>query len=152
MARPVYWTEERKEKAFETIINRMCEGESVRSILKSKDLPSNRLFLEWLSKDEKLSKQYAYASEIRADVLFDEIIEIADNSQNDTVESESGERPNNEWINRSRLRVDSRKWIVSKLNSRKYGDKNETKHIFEKPIFNGINLDVQQDDSTREDS
>ena len=58
----------------------------------------------------------------------DEIVEISDESNRDTVLTESGEHPDNEWISRSKLRVDTRKWLLSKLMPKKYGDKIETQH------------------------
>ena len=57
------------------------------------------------------TNQYARALEIRADVLFDQIIDIADNPDQDAD------------VQRDRLRVDARKWVVSKMLPKKYGDK-----------------------------
>jgi hypothetical protein len=58
------------------------------------------------------------------------ITEIADDGSNDWIEREtkSGRMltvPDQEHINRSRLRIDARKWLLSKLAPRKYGDKLE---------------------------
>jgi hypothetical protein len=75
--------------------------------------------------DSQLSDQYVQACEERADSIFEEIIEIADNTTNDSIITDKGEIPNNEWIARSRLRVDARKWAVSKMNPKKYGDKTD---------------------------
>jgi hypothetical protein len=53
----------------------------------------------------------------------DEIIDIADDAGRDvSVDNEGNQRVNGEAIARSRLRVDTRKWIMSKLAPRKYGD------------------------------
>jgi len=111
------------------ILARLAHGESLRSILKSEHLPSAPTFFEWLAEEPELAKQYARAREAQADYLAEEILEIADASQFDTiteVDEDTGhvtERPNHEWINRSRLRVDARKWYASKLAPKKYGDK-----------------------------
>lgn len=159
MARPIFWTEEKKAEAFEKIIELIFEGKSCRSILNSdrENLPSHRVFITWLANDPILSKQYAYACEARADLLFEDILEIADDSSQDVIKTDLGdgveiEKLNSEFVQRSRLRVDARKWIVSKLNPKKYGDKQETTHLFETPIFNGINLNVQKDNSSGENS
>jgi hypothetical protein len=53
----------------------------------------------------------------------EDIVHISDESKHDTIETEDGEHPNHEWINRSRLRVDTRKWLLSKLLPKQYGDK-----------------------------
>lgn len=63
----------------------------------------------------------------------DEILEIADDGQNDWMERESKngevfEVENHEVLNRSRLRVDARKWLMSKLAPKKYGDVQKLEH------------------------
>jgi hypothetical protein len=76
------------------------------------------------------SKQYAEsyvrACEIRAEKLTDEILQIADEANADIigVDEKTG-KPivNGEAINRSRLKVDARKWLAGKLAPKKYGDK-----------------------------
>lgn len=82
--------------------------------------------------DEEFSKQYARAREAQADTLADEILEIADDTSRDTIATEkNGEQPNSEWITRSRLRVDARKWLASKMAPKKYGDRIEASHTGE---------------------
>ena len=56
--------------------------------------------------------------------MFEEIIEIADESENDKVNGVL----NSEAIQRSKLRVDARKWALSKMNPKKYGDSTTLKH------------------------
>lgn len=70
-----------------------------------------------------LTDQYARACEARQEFLFDEIIDIADDGSNDTYVTEDGEGTNYDVIQRSKLRIDARKWALSKMNPRKYGDK-----------------------------
>lgn len=129
MARPVRWDEDKKKAAIEQIISRICEGESVRSILDHANrdlLPAYVTFLEWVAENEELAKQYAKAMEIRSDKLFDEIIEIADESNADISVSDDGKiTVIGEAVSRSRLRVDARKWALSKMMPKKYGDKIE---------------------------
>ena len=136
------------EATFNKIILEMISGRSLRSILKDYGMPSVNTFYKWIEDDESKMKHYARATTIRADFLFEEIIEISDDSSDDTITTEFGEKANAEWINRSRLRVDARKWVVSKLNPKKYGDKIENTHIIETPIFTGIDLDVPTDNSS----
>jgi hypothetical protein len=127
MARPIEWTQDKKEKAIEIIFTEMAQGKSLRQILNqdNENMPSRKLFYEWVAKDKELSDHYAKVMDLRSDVLFDEMIDIADDTSNDTVYTETGEKVNSEWINRSRLRVDTRKWILSKMNPKKYGDKTD---------------------------
>ena len=77
--------------------------------------------MNWLNAREEL---YARAREARADKLAEDIIEIADASENDTYTDENGvERTNQEVVARARLRVDARKWLAAKMLPKKYGDK-----------------------------
>jgi len=60
------------------------------------------------------------------EALAEEILEIADDGINDTYETEDGkEKVNQDVINRSRLRVDTRKWLMSKLAPKKFGERVE---------------------------
>jgi len=126
MSRPKYWEGSVKEAAIETIIERIKEGESLRNILSDKrdkeNLPSRKLFNEWLRYDSYLSDQYARACMERADAIFEDILEIADETEKDYIQKDGHQVVNNEAIQRSRLRVDARKWVASKLNPKKYGD------------------------------
>lgn len=84
----------------------------------------------WINDDEEFRNNYARAREAQADFLADEILSIADDSSRDTktVITKGGEPmevEDTEWTNRSKLRVDARKWIASKLKPKKYGDKIE---------------------------
>ena len=108
---------------FNGIIEDIAEKHlSVSDAIKGK--MSFSTFYEIL-KDEEKSKKYARACELRAEYLFDEMIEIADEKARDVTINEETGRPmvDNEVIQRSRLRVDTRKWALSKINPKKYGDK-----------------------------
>lgn len=126
MARPSIFTQE----LVDTICKRIAEGESVRTICKDDDMPSGVTIYNWLLDDDKKEffKQYARARDAQAELMFDELLEIADDGRNDYMERENKdgstyEVVNSEHINRSRLRVDTRKWYLSKVLPKKYGDK-----------------------------
>lgn len=129
--RPIEWTKEKKDKAIEIIFTEMANGKSLRQILDKDDtLPSRRLFYEWMAKDSVLSNHYESISLLRADMMFDEMIEIADDGTNDYMTKEISDGIevqvlNSEHIQRSRLRIDARKWILSKIVPKKYGDKTD---------------------------
>lgn len=92
------------------------------SICKSNDIAAVS-FYDWIAKDAELANKYARARELQAEFLAEEILEIADETANDTISTDRGDIPNSEWINRSRLRVDARKWVASKLYPKKYADR-----------------------------
>ena len=121
-----------KEKLGKEICKRIAEGESVRSICKSEDMPDASTIYLWLIDEDKKEffKQYAIAKDAQAELMFDELLEIADDGTNDWIERENKdgsiyEVVNNEVVQRSRLRVDTRKWYLSKVLPKKYGDKLE---------------------------
>lgn len=98
-------------KLFNRVIIEVSEnGKSVIAALKGK--MSTQKFYE-LIEDEEKAKRYARACEDRADNIADEILSIAD----------AGSNSDNIIVQRDRLRVDSRKWILAKLHPKKYGDK-----------------------------
>lgn len=112
------------------LINKICElimsGKSMVEITKMEDMPGQTQVYKWLNEHKDFAEKYTRAREIQADVYFDQIIEIADCTTEDDIFNEQGNRvANSEWINRSRLRVDARKWAASKLAPKKYGDKIE---------------------------
>lgn len=123
------YSEEQKEEIFNNIFNSLENGNSLRRTLSAIDLPA-KTFYEWLEQDEEKSKQYARACELRAEALLDEMLDIVDDSSQDKVIDELDdeikiEKTNHEAIQRSRLRYDARKWLISKLHPKKYGDKIE---------------------------
>ena len=117
-----------KDIFFPMILSEIEEGNSLRSVLSKKDMPSRYTFFEWLKDDDGKANQYARACEVRAEGIFEDILEIADNSSNDTIYTDKGEIPNSEWIARSRLKVDARKWMLGKMNPKKYGERIQQEH------------------------
>jgi hypothetical protein len=106
---------------------RLSEGESLRKICLSDHMPNKSTVFDWLLADKVFHDQYARAREMQADALFDEMLDIADESLSDSYEDDNGnERINHEVVQRSRLRIDTRKWIAGKLRPKVYGDKIET--------------------------
>jgi len=113
------------QKVMDTVCSLLADGLSLRTICKeNKDLPSRYAILRELANNEQFRNQYARAREEQADALFEETLEIADYGVNDTYVDDNGNRViNHDVIQRSRLRVDTRKWAAGKLAPKKYGDK-----------------------------
>ena len=94
------------------------------------DMPVKSTINLWRYKYPEFSTQYAQAKLVQADLLAEECLEIADDSLSDTIVNPEGfETCNTEYVNRCRLRIDTRKWLAAKLLPRAYGDKqkDETK-------------------------
>ncbi len=108
------------------ICRRLAEGETLRSVCRDKAMPDKATVLRWLADKKKADfrEQYVYAREMQADALFDEALEIADDALGDwTVDKDGKKVVDHENIQRSRLRVDTRKWAAGKMAPKKYGDK-----------------------------
>lgn len=104
-------------------------SKSLKTICEQPGMPSVKTVYEWLRIHEDFRNQYARAKDDQADFLVEEMMEIADDGRNDFMAIKKGEEEvfveNKEVTNRSRLRVDTRKWIASKLKPKKYGEKIE---------------------------
>lgn len=150
--RPTKYSQELADKIC-TIIS--TSSKSMATIAREVNIDMVTIF-RWLDDSDEFRKQYTRAKELQADYLAEEMLDIADDTKGDTTKVKRNGKfedvENTEWINRSKLRVETRKWIASKLKPKKYGDKTEHTIIAEKPIFNGIDLDVPQDNSTNKDS
>lgn len=119
----------RSEELLEIIFDRVSNGESLNRICSEQDMPTRKSFFEWVADDVTILRRYELAMLMRADVYAEQTIEIADDSAQDRREDENGRLiVDHEVVNRSRIRVDARKWYASKLAPKKYGDKVETVH------------------------
>lgn len=114
------------------ICERIVEGESLRAICREEGMPSQSMVFRWLEANQAFREQYARARDLQADTFADELTEIADNATNDWMErngqEDKGWQANGENIQRSRVRIDTRKWIASKLKPKKYGDSQSIEH------------------------
>lgn len=112
------------------ICTHIAEGKSLRIIGGMDGMPHQATIMAWLDGSRpEFSEQYARAREAQADKLAEEALQIADDGRSDTyLDAEGNERTDNEVIQRSRLRVDTRKWLASKMAPKKYGDKVTQEH------------------------
>lgn len=123
--RPSSYTSERAAEICDLI----ADGLSLREICRREGMPDKTTVLRWLASREEFRIQYAHARELQADAFAEEILEIADDATNDWMmrQNGDGEPPtkvaDHEHISRSKLRVDARKWLMSKMAPKKYGDK-----------------------------
>lgn len=91
-------------------------------------MPAQSTVYLWVSNDhDGFSERYARAREAQAHFLADEILEIADDGSNDWTERQQGEDAitvvDHEHIQRSKVRIDARKWLMAKMAPKRYGDK-----------------------------
>ena len=118
----------------DAIADVICDGlasaRSLRSICMDEGMPNQSTVFRWLADERYASfrERYARAREAQADALFDEMLDIADDGSNDWVERkrEDGSTDSvidHEHVQRSKLRIDARKWMAGKLRPKVYGDK-----------------------------
>lgn len=130
---------------FAEAMRRVASGRSVRSVFRDDDMPGLSTFYEMISTDAVAAEHYARATEMRADVMADEIIEIADDGTNDYMAANDPENPGykerGELVRRSALRVDARKWILARMAPRKYGDRQAV------DVSGGLVINIGKDDA-----
>lgn len=127
--RPTKYTEELAAK----ICSELAEGKSLRTVCKAEDMPSKTTIFRWLSLDNKeewgksFRDQYARAKQEAADAMADELLDIVDDGHNDWMEVHFNGYTktvvDQEAVQRSKLRAETRKWLMSKMKPKKYGDK-----------------------------
>lgn len=100
-------------KIIDAVLDSMCEGASLRKATQ-KHGTSPQSFLRAVDVDEKLQEQYAQARARMLDVNAEELEEIGERAaMAETAVEVAG----------LRLLSDNRKWLLSKLAPKKYGDK-----------------------------
>jgi hypothetical protein len=109
-----------KEAISKDVLNAMRAGMSCFKACEAAGVP-NSTFMRWLDKDAKLAESYAHAREDLIERIASEVLELSDQ---DVPSTGDGKK---DWqaIQKHRLQVDSRKWILSKLAPKKYGEKLE---------------------------
>jgi len=128
MKRPIQYDQKLADEICETIA---CSEKGLRVLCKENPhWPHKSMIMKWRLTNDRFGEQYARAKQLQIEALVDDILDISDDVSNDTIirEGKNGEQyenPNSEWINRSRLRIDSRKWLAAKLAPKVYGERKE---------------------------
>ncbi len=119
----------------EIILQRVADGESIRSICRDDAMPSLSAFFRWIVEKPEFKEQYDTATDVRAETIFEEALEIADtvligekvktSGEGDTLKTET---QTGDMVDRARLKVDTRKWFLSKLKPKRFGEKLDLNH------------------------
>ncbi len=119
------WNPRAKKSAINKIIFHLEKGFSLRSKLREDNMPRASTFYNWLENDELLQERYRRACNIRQEELFEEMLDIADDKDNDlgTDPKTGKEVINREVIQRSQLRVSARQWNLARMNPTKYSER-----------------------------
>lgn len=126
MGRPSLYTPEIAEE----ICERIASGETLTAICLEEGMPALRTVMKWLSRED-FGPLYARAKELRLEVMAEEIKQLSDECREGSkiktgplgVEITTGD-----MVERSRLQIDSRKWLLARLASKTYGDRTALEH------------------------
>ena len=130
MARP----SDKTPEVTARICSLLLEGVSVTAMCKlHDDLPEAGTVFRWLSEDSQFRDDYARAKIAGCEALADALLEISDDGTNDYVDAvdkkgKAIRQFDGEHVQRSRLRVDTRKWYLSKLVPKIWGEKISHEH------------------------
>jgi hypothetical protein len=119
-------------KYTQELADRICEqlalGYSIRTVCRGEGMPSVASIFNWFRTYPEFLEQYTRAKQESSDAMAEDILDIADDGSNDYMaitrkdESEAWQL-NGEHLQRSRLRVETRKWLMAKMKPKKYGEK-----------------------------
>lgn len=100
------------ESLFETVLDKVAEGMNIKTILNldGRAIEKGR-FIRWIMKDDQRRTRYYAAQQTGAELIFEEMIDIADGS--DSLED----------VQRSKLRIDTRKWVLGIHDKKRFGEK-----------------------------
>lgn len=96
------------EPLAEQICAHISAGMSLHSVSQQEGMPGVSTMFEWFAREPRFAEMYARAKSVQADMLAEQMLEIADDMADDP--------------NSRRIRVDTRKWLAAKLRPRKYGE------------------------------
>lgn len=109
---------------------RLSAGETLTAICKEPHMPSRQAVQDWVTRDlDGFAERYETARRNGCWTWVDETIEIADDGSQDYVDQDGRQVFVAENVNRSRLRIDTRKWICSAVLRDVFGDKVEVSHV-----------------------
>lgn len=118
--RPTKFTEEIKTEILERLVN----GEYGAAICRLPHMPNWTNLWRYRERDEDFRNAYARARQVGMEVWEDEIYGIAsDTSRDYQPDGKGGVKSDNTSVQRDRLRVDTKKWLMSKVAPKEYGDK-----------------------------
>jgi len=133
-----------KLKYSKEIIKKICDeieaGESVAEICRQDGMPKRKTVYQWLAKYPDFMEKYRASKMAGVEALVDQMMDIANDASEDFKRDDDGcvllDKKGNrvidgEHVQRSRLKIDTIKWVATKLVPRLYGDKTQVEHTGE---------------------
>lgn len=139
------------QQVADEICSQIAAGEPLTRICKRDDMPHLATVYRWLQDPDraKFCELYREARDNQADTMFDQITEIADDGTNDYMEQRDkddnliGWRVNGEHVQRSKLRIDARKWQAARLRPKKYGERTILGGDPDNPLLTVVHSDLE---------
>lgn len=100
------------------ICKRIREKDSLRKITEDPAMPAMSTICHWFHSQPLFYREYIKAKEIRAELMFDELIDLADEEEVKTFEQ----------VNKMNMRINTRKWCLARMNQTRFGDKTDVNH------------------------
>lgn len=120
MPRPLSYTPE--------LANAICEQlaacGSLRAVCRQDGMPNRTTIMRWVVDDiDGFAAKYARAKDLGIDEFVEETLEIADDGSNDWMVTERGPQVDSEHIARSKVRIETRRWLAERMAPKRYGVK-----------------------------
>ena len=122
------------------IVTRLASGQSLHSICKLEHMPHISTIYDWIGKEPSFAEHYGRAREHAAHTLFDQMLDIADDSSGDLLADGSA---NNAAIARARLQIETRARVAGKLAPKVYGERIEALSQSVNITNNNLTIDAQ---------
>ena len=109
------------------ILDMIASGLSLKRACEQEGMPACSIIYKWITRHKEFGDNYARAVLAKAQVWADEITDIADDSRNDwelvyDKEGNACYKFNSDHVKRQQLRIDTRKWYLSKVLPKQFGD------------------------------
>ena len=140
---PKTYTPEQRTKIVDTVLRGISVGTPMAALCRQQGMPDQSTIWDWCQADPALAQKVARARDDGFDALALEALAIADQTEDDTVIGEKGKPvANNEWIARSRLRVDTRLKLLACWDPKRYGNKTTIQGDKDAPLETKTTLEL----------
>lgn len=139
--RPTSYTEALAKEVCE----RLSKGEPLAWICRDDHMPAVRTISDWKKAHDAFSADFARARDEGFDAIAASCLEIADDKSGDTrlVGEDDREVCNTEFVQRAKLRIETRLKLLAKWDPKRYGDRVALDHGGEM----GMNITISSDDA-----
>lgn len=144
------------ERLGAEICQRLAKGQSLSSVCELEHMPSLPTVYGWMKKSPLFFELYLRARDEMAHTLFDQCLDIADDTANDLIPDDEGKLTvNTIAVTRAKLRIDTRLRMAGKLSPKVYSERSETLGIGGGTVnvqVNAMTIDARTLDTDQRDS